>query len=59
MKITMLLLLWVAASASSPQNSSAVSGVAFPLPSPSVVRVFCWERERNERLIWGWERSLI
>lgn len=34
MKIAMLLLLWMAASASSPQNSSADSGVAFPFAVP-------------------------
>lgn len=48
MKIAMLLLLWMAASASSPWNSSAVSGVAFPLLSPSATWVFCWEREMRE-----------
>lgn len=51
MKISMLFLLWMAASASSPQNSPAVSGVAFPFAVPIVACVFCWERVRNER---GW-----
>lgn len=59
MKIAMLLLLWRAVSASSPQNGSEVSGVAFPFAVPTSSVCFCWERERNERLVWGWERSLI
>lgn len=48
MKIAIILLLWMAEAASSPQNSLVVSGAA---DHPCQQCVFFWDRERNGR---GW-----
>lgn len=45
----MLLLLCVALSASSPQNSSVVSGVTFPFPCPHQQHVFSVGKEKEMR----------